>query len=105
MVYEIKNRTKHIAQKLGVKLFPSDNPKYKLEIYDYNGNFITYSGDGKSKGDYPTYLEMEAKGEVPEGYANKRRELYWKRHSKEIEKLSDKWEGSRSYYSFMLLWT
>jgi len=105
MVYEIKDRTQKIAEKLGVKVFPSDNPKYKLEVYDYYGNFITYVGDGKSKGDYPTYLEMEAKGEVPKGYANKRQQAYYARHGKEIDKLGDEWMGSRSYYSFMLLWS
>jgi len=104
MVYEIKDRTKKIAEKLGVKIFPSDNPKYKLEIYDYHGNFITYSGAANYK-DFPTYLELEAKGEVPKGYAVRRQKAYWNRHGKEIEKLGDEWEGSRSYYSFMLLWS
>lgn len=104
MVYEIKDRTKKIAKNLGVQIFPSDNPKHKIELYDYHGNFITYVGDGKSKGDYPTYLEMETKGEVPKGYADKRRKAYYARHSKEIEKLDDEWIGSRSYYAMALLW-
>jgi len=103
-MYDIKPLIYKRAKKLGVKIFPSDNPKYKLEVYDWNGVFITYVGDGKSKGDYPTYLEMEKNGEVPNGYADKRRELYWKRHMKEIDKLGDEWEGSRSYYAFALLW-
>ena len=105
MVYEIKDRTKKIAEALGVQVFPSDNPKYKVEVYDYHGIFITYVGDGKSKGDYPTYLEMEENGEVPQGYADKRRKAYYARHGKEIEKLGDEWEGSRSYYSMALLWS
>jgi hypothetical protein len=105
MVYEIKNRTKQIAENLGVQVFPSDNPKYKLEVYDYHGNFITYVGDGKSKGDYPTYLEMEAKGEIPKGYADKRQIAYYNRHGKEIDKLGNEWMGSRSYYAMTLLWS
>jgi len=104
MVYEIKERTKQMAEALGVQVFPSDNPKYKLEVYDYHGNFITYVG-ASCYGDFATYLEMESSGEVPQGYAEKRRQLYWKRHGKEIEKLGDEWGGSRSYYSFMLLWS
>jgi len=104
MVYEIKERTKKIAKKLGVQVFSSDNPKYKLEVYDYHGNFITYCGAANYK-DYPTYLEMEAKGDVAPGYADKRRDAYWTRHGSEIEKLGDEWPGSRSYYSFMLLWS
>lgn len=104
MVYEIKDRTKQIAKNLGVQIFASDNPKYKLEVYDYHGNFITYVG-ASGYGDYPTYLESEARGDVPKGYANKRQRAYWKRHGKEIENLGEEWEGSRSYYAFMLLWS
>lgn len=104
MVYDIKNRTKQIAEKLGVKVFPSDNSKYKLEVYDYHGNFITYVGAANYK-DFPTYLELEAKGEVPKGYANKRQQAYYARHGKEIDKLGDEWMGSRSYYAMTLLWS
>jgi hypothetical protein len=104
MVYEIKDRTKKIAKKLGVQVFSSDNPKYKLEVYDYHGNFITYVGASNYK-DYPSYLEMESNGEVPKGYAEKRRRAYYTRHGNEIEKLGDEFEGSRSYYAFMLLWS
>ena len=104
MAYEIKDRTKKMAETLGVQVFPSDNKKYKIELYDYHGNFITYVGASNYK-DYPTYLEMEKQGEVPQGYADKRREAYWKRHANEIEKLGDEWEGSRSYYAFALLWS
>ena len=39
-MYEIKDRTYKIAKKLGVKIFPSDNPKKKIDVYDYNGIFI-----------------------------------------------------------------
>ena len=104
MVYEIKDRTKHMAKMVGVQVYPSDNKKYKLEVYDYHGNFITYVGASGYK-DYPTYLEMEANGEVPKGYADKRRDLYWTRHKNEIDKMGDEWDGSKSYYAFTLLWS
>jgi len=103
MVYQILPYTKKRAKELGVKVFPSDNPKYKLEVYDWHGVFITYCGASGYK-DYPHYMKMEAEGEVPKGYAKERQRLYWQRHHKEIEKLGDEWEGSRSYYSFLLLW-
>ena len=103
MPYEILPYTKRRAKELGVQVFPSDNPKYKLEVYDYNGCFITYSGAAGYK-DYPHYMELERKGEFPKGYAKKRRELYQLRHQNEIKKLGDEWPGSRSYYSWMLLW-
>ena len=98
MTYDIKPRTYKIAEKLGVKIYPSDNPKYKLEIYDANGQFITYSGDANYK-DYPTYLEMEKKGEVPKGYADKRRKLYKIRHQKDRSV-----KGSAGWYADKLLW-
>jgi hypothetical protein len=104
-MYDIKKRTYKKAKELGIQIFPSDNPKYKIEIYDYNGIFITYIGDAASAGDYPTYLELEKSGEKPKGYAEKRRDLYWNRHLNEIERLGDEWEGSRSYYAFALLWS
>jgi hypothetical protein len=104
MTYNILPRTYKMAHKLGVKIFPSDKKSKKIEVYDSNGQFITYIGAANFS-DYPTYLQMEKNEEVPKGYADKRRELYWKRHRKEIEKLGDEWEGSPSYYAFLLLWT
>ena len=102
-MYQIQPRTFKMATKLGVKVQPSEDPKYKIDVLDWHGNYITSIGDKKYK-DYTMYLKMEKNGEVPKGYADKRRELYWKRHEKEIDKLGDNWEGSRSYYSFLLLW-
>lgn len=102
-MYKIQPRTFQIAKKLGVKVQPSENPKFKIDVLDWYGNYITSCGDPKY-GDFPTYMQMEKDGEKPVGYADKRRKLYWTRHGKEIDKLGDDWEGSRSYYSFLLLW-
>jgi len=102
-MYQIQPRTFQMASKLGVKVVASEDSKYKIDVLDYHRNHITSIGDKKYK-DYTMYLKMEKDGEVPKGYADKRRELYWKRHGKEIDKLGDDWEGSRSYYSFLLLW-
>ena len=93
MVYQILPYTYQKAKQLGVKVFPSDNPKYKLEVYDFYGNFITYSGDSKYL-DFPHYIKNRGLE-----YANERRRLYRIRHAKDIKNL-----GSRGYYSSELLW-
>jgi len=103
MSYYIQTRTYQMARHLGVKIKPSEHAKYKIDVFDWNGNYITSIG-ARGMGDYPTYLEMEKDGEVPKGYADTRRRLYWGRHKKEIERLGAEWEGSRSYYALLLLW-
>ncbi len=92
-MYDILPYTYKKAKELGVKIFPSDNPKYKLEVYDWNGNFITYCGS-PSYSDYPHYIEEKGKE-----YADERRRLYKIRHQKDRTKL-----GSRGYYADSLLW-
>jgi hypothetical protein len=92
-MYHITQYTKDKAKHLGVQVFPSDNPKYKLEVYDHHGNFITYCGAAGYK-DFPTY--MEEKGIE---FASNRRRLYKIRHEKDRHKL-----GSRGYYADQLLW-
>jgi hypothetical protein len=92
-MYHITEYTYDRAKHLGVQVFPSDNPKYKLEVYDKNGVFITYCGANGYK-DFPTY--MAEKGWE---YAKRRRELYKIRHQKDRTKV-----GSRGYYADQLLW-
>jgi hypothetical protein len=92
-MYNILPYTIQKAKELGVKVYPSDNPKYKLEIYDWNGQFITYAG-AMGYSDFPHYIESHGKD-----YALKRRLLYKKRHEKDRHKL-----GSRGYYADQLLW-
>ena len=81
------------AKELGVEVFPSDNPRYKIEVYDHNGLFLFYGGS-PSYSDYPHYIQSHGKE-----YADKRRELYYKRHHKEISK-----KGSRGSVIASLLW-
>jgi hypothetical protein len=92
-MYDILPYTYKKAEELGVKIFPSGNTKYKVEVYDWNGNFITYCGS-LSYSDYPHYMEEKGKE-----YADKRRQLYKLRHNKYRHKL-----GSRSYYADQLFW-
>jgi hypothetical protein len=90
--YDIKPYTYHQAKLLDVKVFPSDNPKYKIEVYDGDtGQFLFYGGD-PDYSDFPTYAETHGLE-----YAKRRRKLYWIRHAKEPR-------GSRGWYIKKLLW-
>ena len=102
-MYHILPYTYIQAKRLGVQVFPSDKKDKKIEVYDKNGIFICYIGSAKHL-DFPSYLEMEKKGEFPKGYANERRRLYHLRHSKEPKKLGDEYLSSPAYYAKELLW-
>lgn len=91
--YNITNYTKQQAEKLGVIVSASSNPKKKLDVFDKKGNLITKIGDSQYK-DYPTYIKENGLE-----YANKRRELYKIRHSKDR-----KVKNSAGYYADKLLW-
>lgn len=102
-MYRIKPYTLQRALQLGVKVKPSTNPTKKLDVFDWNKNYITSIGATGFK-DFSQYLEDEKNGLVPKGYANERRRLYHIRHGQESKKLGDKYLGSRSYYTNSLLW-
>ena len=92
-MYHILPYTYDRAKHLGVQIFPSENPKYKIEVYDANGLFITYCG-AYGFSDFPHYIEERGLD-----YALNRRRLYKIRHQKDRLKV-----GSRGYYSDQLLW-
>lgn len=92
-MYDILPYTYSKADRIGVKIFPSDNPKYKLEIYDKDGVFICYVG-AAGYYDYPTYIKAYDKE-----YAEKRRVLYKKRHEKDRHV-----KGTKGWYADQLLW-
>lgn len=54
--YQIHPFTHARAHHHRLVIFPSDNPKWKLEVYTEKGAFITYCGNRKLL-DFPTYLE------------------------------------------------
>ena len=93
-MYTILPRVHKNAKELGVSVHGSDNPKYKIEIYDNDGVFMFYGGAAGYK-DYPTYLHEDGK-EV----ADKRKKAYESRHKKEIQK-----PQSRGWFIYKLLWT
>jgi hypothetical protein len=92
-LYKILPYTKKQAKKLGVKIEPSKRKGKKIDIYDFNKQYIMSIG-GKGYKDYPTYWKTEGKD-----VADKRRRLYKIRHEKNRHKL-----GSAGYYADQLLW-
>lgn len=92
-MYQITPYTYSKAKQLGVKIKPSTNPKYKLDVFDKNNDYITSVGAYGYK-DYPTYMKEQGLE-----YANERRRLYRIRHDKDRKKI-----GTRGYYADQLLW-
>ena len=92
-MYKILPYSYDKAKEIGVQIFPSDNPKYKIEIYDKNGVFISYIGDSRYS-DFPHYMESNSRD-----YALRRRELYKKRHQKDRTKI-----GTRGWFADQILW-
>ena len=89
-MYQIKRYSFERAKDLGVKILPSKNGKYKIDVFTQDGEYITSIGH-KDYSDFPTYMQ-----DVGEEYANRRRDLYWKRHEKDT--------GVRGFYAKKLLW-
>jgi hypothetical protein len=75
MSYKIKPYHLQQAKRLGVTIKPSSKKFYKLDIYKDN-EYLTSIGD-KRYLDYRLYMEID-----PE-LAEKKRDLYWKRHKKD----------------------
>ena len=89
-MYQIKRYSFERAKDLVVKILPSKNGKYKIDVFTQDGEYITSIGH-KDYSDFPTYMQ-----DVGEEYANRRRDLYWKRHEKDT--------GVRGFYAKKLLW-
>ena len=100
MSYIIRDWTKKQAKKHKLIVYPAENGKHKLEVYDDKGLFLGNVG-AIGYNDYAQYLDIEKAGLVPKGYANERRRLYHLRHRK--EKGFDE-PYTRSWLSKVLLW-
>lgn len=95
-----------IAQKrakdlgLNIPVF-SSNDKHKLEVLDDNGKVVRF---GRVKyGDFIIWSHLEKLKTVPKGYADKKRDIYWKSHTK----IKGKWKDniySPNWQSLILLW-
>ncbi len=92
-MYKISKRTLEIAKQLKVNVKFSHKPSKKIDVFDKDMVYICSIGDNQYK-DYHQYLEED--GAV---VANKRRELYKKRHAKDINR-----PFTRGFYAYRLLW-
>jgi len=92
-MYEISNYSYERAKDLGVKIKPSIRKGKKIDVLDWNNQYITSIG-ALGYGDFPTYMKNKGKE-----YALERRRLYHLRHKKDSEKL-----GSAGYYAAKILW-
>ena len=90
-MYKIKKYSKDQANKLGVEIKPSTNPKKKIDVYKDNKK-IASIGSIYYK-DYPTYLIEDKK------LAEERRRLYRIRHKKDLNK-----PNSNGFYANKILW-
>ena len=92
MAYKIKRRQYIEAKRLGVTIKPSKSKNKKIDVFK-KGKKVATIGDSRYS-DYATY--RTSKGVQ---FANKRRELYKKRHNK-----TRKVKGSNSWYADRILW-
>jgi len=92
-MYKIQPYSYFKAKHLGVKIIPSNHKGKKIDVLDWNGNYITSIGDIDYL-DFPTYYETNGIE-----YALNKRRLYKIRHERDRHR-----EGSSGYYADRILW-
>jgi hypothetical protein len=97
MGYKIKRYTYQQAEKLGVDVKPSKTKGKKIDVFKKGKKVASVGALGMN--DYPTFMEKEKEGLVPEGTAKRRRKAYKGRHEKDRHK-----RGSKGFYADKLLW-
>jgi hypothetical protein len=91
-MYVITDYTKAQANKLGVVVKPSSKKNKKIDVFK-NDKKIASIGDINFL-DYGNYIKRNGLE-----YANRRRELYRKRHAKDLNVV-----GSNGWFANKLLW-
>lgn len=92
-MYNITDYSKERAKELNVKIEIAKNKKYKLDVFNCNGDYITSIGSSNYM-DYPTYIRYHGLR-----YADKRRHFYKLRHNKDRHIT---W--SRGFFADRILW-
>jgi hypothetical protein len=91
-MYEITDYSYFKAQKLGVKIQPSTNKKKKIDVFKNGIKIASIGAIGYM--DYPHYIQKFGKM-----YADKRRQLYRLRHSKDRNV-----KDTPGYFAYRILW-
>jgi len=91
-MYQITQRIKDNAKKLGVTVKPSTNKNKKIDVFKDDKKIASVGAIGYK--DYSLFLKEDGK-EV----AEERRRLYKIRHQKDRNKV-----GTPSYYADKILW-
>jgi hypothetical protein len=86
-MYNVKPYHREQARALGVEIQPSTKGNYKLDVYR-DGKYLTSIGDKR-------YMDFQMYMEIDPVLAEKRRQLYRQRHTK---------EGIREYLAKHILW-
>tara|TARA_R110002126_G_scaffold210245_1_gene356855 strand:- start:70 stop:372 length:303 start_codon:yes stop_codon:yes gene_type:complete len=79
--YVISQRTKDLVEERNMLVYPSENKKYKLEIYNTEGVFCGYVGENGTL-DYPLLLELVQLRKISLDVADKSKAKWWKKNYK-----------------------
>ena len=79
--YVVSERTKELVAKKDMLVYPSENLKYKLEIYNTEGVFCGYVGENGDF-DYPLLLELVELRKISLDVANRERTRWWRKNNK-----------------------
>ena len=90
-MYKIKTYSYNQAEKLGVEIKPSTNPKKKIDVFKNKEKIASIGSMGYK--DYPTYLQEDKK------VAEMKRKNYKARHEKDRHV-----KNSNGYFADRILW-
>jgi hypothetical protein len=89
--YVISQRTKDNAERMNVLVYPSENHKYKVEVYNDYGLFCGYVGHN-GEFDYPMLLELVELRKISLNVANRMKDEFYDKHKHKIRKRKTKME-------------
>ena len=89
--YIISQRTKDLVEKRNMLVYPSENHKYKLELYNDSGIFCGWIGRN-GEFDYPMLLELVQLRKISLDVANRMKDEFYDKHKHKIRKRKTKME-------------